>query len=144
MSRGPRSLVVAGAGYKMGHGKPGVMQLSAPARAVAVTAQREAARDWVAWYDELSEPERREIRGRLLSASYDEVKADAELRNYFFFHSEDVASDMPPGAERVAELHGILRHLRGAEAPDIAEQRRKAVAFLLAEYQRFLRDNPWD
>lgn len=106
-------------------------------------ARREPARDWVAWYEELSEGERREIRARLLTASYDEVKGDADLRNYFFFHSEDLAQDQPPGAERVAEIHAVLSHLRGQEAPDVAEQRRKAVAFLLAEYQRFLRDNPW-
>ena len=106
--------------------------------------KREKSRDWVAWYDELSSRERKEIRDRLLHASYDEVKDDAELRNFFFFHSEDVASDIPPGAERLAELHGILTHLRGSTDPDVAEKRRKAVAFLLAEYQRFLRDNPWD
>lgn len=105
--------------------------------------RRESARDWVAWYEDLSEGERREIRARLLSASYDEVKADSELRNYFFFHSEDVANDQPPGGERVAEIHAVLSHLRGNDDPATVEQRRKAVAFLLAEYQRFLRDNPW-
>jgi len=117
------------------HATPSQVQLPA--------LRREPARDWIAWYEELSEGERREIRGRLLTASYDEVKADAELRNFFFFHSEDLAHERPPGAERVAEIHTVLAHLRGAEAPDVAEQRRKAVAFLLAEYQRFLRDNPW-
>lgn len=110
----------------------------------AAALRRERARDWVAWYDELAQAERREIRARLLDATYDEVKADAELRNFFFFHSEDVASERPPGSERLAELHGILMHLRGAEDPELAEKRRKAVAFLLAEYQRYLRDNPWD
>lgn len=105
---------------------------------------REKARDWIAWYEELTSGERREIRSRLLSASYDEIKEDADLRNFFFFHSEDVASDMPPGAERLAELHGILTALRGSTEPDVADRRRKAVAFLLAEYQKFLRDNPWD
>jgi hypothetical protein len=116
------------------------------ATSTQVTAQasrREPARDWIAWYDELAEGERREIRGRLLTASYDEVKADPELRNYFFFHSEDVAHEQPPGGERVAEIHAVLSHLRGNEDPATVEQRRKAVAFLLAEYQRFLRDNPW-
>ena len=118
------------------------MQVTRPTAVVVET--RERARDWVAWYDDLSEGERREIRNRLLHASYEEVKDDAELRNFFFFHSEDVASEMPPGSERLSELHGILTHLRGSSDPDVAEKRRKAVAFLLAEYQRFLRDNPWD
>lgn len=105
--------------------------------------RREPARDWVAWYEELAEGERREIRARLLTASYDEVKADAEMRQYFFFHSEDVAAERMPGSERIVELHAVLDRLRGLDAPDVAEQRRKAVAFLLAEYQRYLRDNPW-
>lgn len=105
--------------------------------------KRAEKRDWVAWYDDLSEGERREIRARLLSASYDEVKSDADLRQFFFFHSEDVAAECPPGAERIAELHSILQHMRGSEDPELPEKRRKAVAFLLAEYQRFLRDNPW-
>ena len=115
---------------------------TAPATAVAVRAVDK--RDWVAWYEELSEGERREMRNRLLDASYDEVKQDAELRNFFFFHSEDVASEAPPGSERVQQLHAILQAMRGAgEDPELPEKRRKAVAFLLAEYQRFLRDNPW-
>jgi hypothetical protein len=105
--------------------------------------RREKARDWVAWYEDLGADERAEIRGRLLTATYDEVKADADLRQFFFFHSEDVAHDMPPGGERIAEIHGILRHLRGQEDAESVEARRKAVAFLLAEYQGFLRDNPW-
>lgn len=105
--------------------------------------KRVEKRDWVAWYEELSEGERREIRARLLSASYDDVKNDADLRQFFFFHSEDVAAESPPGAERVAELHNILQHMRGSDDPELPEKRRKAVAFLLAEYQRFLRDNPW-
>lgn len=115
------------------------------AASVPPTAQqREAARDWIEWYEALPQGERREIRARLLTASYDEVKADADLRQFFFFHSEDLADEMPPGSERIVELHTVLRHLRGAEGPDVANQRRKAVAFLLAEYQRWLRDNPWD
>ena len=112
-------------------------------QAVATTDRVAAAkRDWVAWYDELNEWERQEIRGRLLTASYDEVKADAELRQFFFFHSEEVAGE-EPGTERLAELHNILSHLRGSEDADVAEKRRKAVHFLLAEYQKYLRDNPW-
>lgn len=109
----------------------------------AALEKRERARDWVAWYEELSTPERREIRARLLTASYDEVKGDADLRQFFFFHSEDIAHEAPAGAERVTELHAVLTHLRGSDDPDVADKRRKAVAFLLAEYQRFLRDNPW-
>ena len=111
-----------------------------PAPTAAATPEK---RDWVAWYEELSEGERREIRNRLLDASYDEVKGDAELRNFFFFHSEDVAHEQPPGAERLAELHTILAAMRGTDDPELATKRRKAIAFLLAEYQRFLRDNPW-
>jgi|SRR5581483_6748393 len=107
------------------------------------TSRREPARDWIAWYEGLSEGERREIRARLLTATYDEVKAEPELRQFFFFHSEDVAADQPPGADRIVELHAVLERLRGFEGADAPEQRRKAIAFLLAEYQRFLRDNPW-
>lgn len=99
-------------------------------------------RDWVAWYEELGPRERSEIRARLLTASYDEVKEDAELRNFFFFHSEEVAGE-EAGTERLAELHAVLTHLRGSGDPDLAEKRRKAVHFLLAEYQRWLRDSPW-
>jgi hypothetical protein len=112
---------------------------------VAAVQQRPPAerRDWFAWYEDLLADERREIRGRLLAASYDEVKADADLRQYFFIHSEDIAGELP-GTERLAELHAVLRHLRGSADAEAAEQRRKAVAFLLAEYQRYLRDNPWD
>jgi hypothetical protein len=117
------------------------MQVTQTSQAVAVQT-RAVKRDWVAWYDELDERERREIRARLLTASYDEVKNDADLRQFFFFHSEEVAGE-EPGTERLAELHGILTHLRGSDDPDVAEQRRKAVHFLLAEYQRYLRDNPW-
>lgn len=109
----------------------------------AVVAQARAAnRDWVAWYDELDEMERREIRARLLTASYEEVKEDPELRQFFFFHSEGIAGE-EPGTERLAELHSILSHLRGSADPEVAEKRRKAVHFLLAEYQKVLRDNPW-
>ena len=50
---------------------------------------------------------------------------------------------MPPGAERLAELHRVVQLLRGAKEADLVEKRRKAVAFLLGEYQRFVRDNPW-
>jgi hypothetical protein len=117
------------------------MQATA-APAVSVQMRSTDKRDWVAWYEELDPAERREIRARLLTASYDEVKADAELRQFFFFHSEEVAGE-EAGSERLAELHSILQHLRGSEDPDVAEKRRKAVHFLLAEYQRVLRDNPW-
>lgn len=110
---------------------------SAPAAAVRVPK-----RDWVAWYEELAAGERREIRARLLTASYDEVKEDADLRQFFFFHSEEIAGEQP-GTERLAELHSVLQHLRGSPDPDVAEKRRKVVHFLLAEYQRVLRDNPW-
>jgi hypothetical protein len=103
---------------------------------------RAGKRDWVAWYEELPAGERQEIRARLLTASYDEVKEDSELRNYFFFHSEEIAGE-EPGTERLAELHTVLQHLRGSADPEVAEKRRKAVHFLLAEYQRVLRDSPW-
>lgn len=103
---------------------------------------RTEKRDWVAWYEDIEAGERREIRARLLTASYDEVKADPELRQFFFFHSEEIAGE-EPGTERLAELHAVLQHLRGSEDPDVAEKRRKAVHFLLAEYQRVLRDSPW-
>jgi hypothetical protein len=109
----------------------------------AVGTRAPDARDWVEWYEGLAAPERQELRSRLLTATYDEVKEDAELRNYFFFHSDDVVAEMPPGCERLAELHKVVQLLRGAQEPLLAEKRRKAVAFLLAEYQRYLRDNPW-
>lgn len=109
----------------------------------AVPAARETQRDWVEWYGELDEASRRSLRARILTATYDEVKADPDLRTYFLFHSEDLADDMPTGAERLAELHHIVHLLRGAEDPELAEKRRKAVHFLLAEYQAYLRDNPW-
>ncbi|HEX2021831.1 MAG TPA: hypothetical protein VHH36_03910 [Candidatus Thermoplasmatota archaeon] len=109
---------------------------------MAVT-RRPEKRDWVAWYEELQPGERRELRNRLVEAAYDDVKADAELRQFFFFHSEDLAHEQPPGADRLAQLHAILQAMRAEDGPEVAEQRRKAVAFLLAEYQRFLRDNPW-
>lgn len=101
------------------------------------------ARDWVAWYEELQPGERRELRNRLIDAAYDDVKADAELRQFFFFHMEDLADEQPPGTARLCELHHVVQMLRGADEPELVEKRRKAMAFLLAEYQRFLRDNPW-
>ena len=101
------------------------------------------ARDWVDWYESLSTPERQELRARLLDAGYDDVKEDPDLRNFFFFHADDVVAEMPPGSERLAELHAVVQRLRGATDPELVEKRRKAVAFLLGEYQRFLRDNPW-
>lgn len=117
------------------------MQVTASTSRV-VQVNGPAKRDWVAWYEELDQAERREIRARLLTASYDEVKADPELRQFFFFHSEEIAGE-EAGTERLAELHNILQHLRGSGDADVAEKRRKAVHFLLAEYQRVLRDNPW-
>jgi hypothetical protein len=109
----------------------------------AQPARPETHVDWIEWYEGLSKEERKEIRDRLLHASYDDVKQDAELRNYFFFHSEDITAEAPPGADRLVELHSVVQMLRGATDPDLLEQRRKAVAFLLGEYQRYLRDNPW-
>src|SRR5438552_2394320 len=121
--------------------EPVVMQATSAQRA-AQTRSAEA-RDWVDWYDSLSTAERQELRARLLDAGYDDVKSDADLRNYFFFHVDDVVAEMPPGSERLAELHTVVQRLRGAHEPELVEKRRKAVAFLLGEYQRFLRDNPW-
>lgn len=118
------------------------MQVTHAPAAPAVGASRPASRDWVAWYEALSGGERREIRARLLTASYDEVKEDPDLRQFFFFHSEEIAGE-EPGTERLAELHAVLQHLRGSADPDVAEKRRKVVHFLLAEYQRVLRDRPW-
>lgn len=109
----------------------------------AAAERRVEKRDWVAWYDGLATAERRELRNRLVDASYEDVKAEAELRQFFFFHSEDVVAEGPPGSERLQQLHTILQAMRGAEEPEAVEKRRKALGFLLAEYQRFLRDNPW-
>jgi hypothetical protein len=117
------------------------MQVTSTQPVAAVRAPD--ARDWVAWYEELQEDERREIRGRLLTAPYDEVKADADLRNFFFFHMEDIVEEAPPGSDRLRQLHTVVQSLRGATDPEQAETRRKAMAFLLAEYQKHLRDNPW-
>lgn len=114
-----------------------------PVQATVQAVRTPEARDWVAWYDELQPGERRELRARLIEASYDEVKADAELRQFFFFHMEDLADEQPPGTARLCELHHVVQMLRGAAEPEQVEKRRKAMAFLLAEYQRFLRDNPW-
>lgn len=113
--------------------------------AQALTAAQRAldARDWVEWYETLDAAQRRELRDRLVGASYDDVKEDADLRQFFFFHMEDLVDEAPPGVERLQELHGIVQMLRGAAEPELVEKRRKAMAFLLAEYQRFLRDNPW-
>lgn len=119
------------------------MRASSVQPAAAARTEAPARVDWVAWYDDLGSVERREIRNRLLTATYEEVKDDPELRNFFFFHSEDVAGEMPPGSERLVELHGVVQMLRGATDPDLLEQRRKAVAFLLGEYQRYIRDNAW-
>lgn len=119
------------------------MQVTAAAAvSVPVNTDRAEKRDWVAWYEELSTRERQEIRARLLTSSYDEVKADPELRQFFFFHSEEIAGE-EAGTERLAELHTVLQHLRGSPEADVGEKRRKAVHFLLGEYQRVLRDNPW-
>lgn len=118
------------------------MQVTQTSSAPAQVATRATSRDWVAWYEEMEPGERREIRARLLTASYDEVKEDAELRQFFFFNSEEIAGEHP-GTERLAELHSVLQHLRGSADPDVAEKRRKVVHFLLAEYQRVLRDAPW-
>lgn len=104
--------------------------------------ERAPKRDWVAWYEALTEGERQEIRARLLTASYEEVKDDPDLRQFFFFHSEEIAGE-EPGTQRLAELHAVLQRLRGSNEADVVEQRRKAVHFLLAEYQRVLRDSPW-
>lgn len=129
-----------GAGLIWRHAQPGPMQATA---APPVQLQdRAAKRDWVAWYDELSPDQRREIRARLLTASYDEVKADPELRSFFLFHSEEIAGE-EPGTQRLAELHTVLSHMRGADDPEDVERRRKALRFLHAEYQRVLRDAPW-
>lgn len=98
-------------------------------------------RDWVAWYDDLAVPERRELRARILTATPDEVKADDELRYFFIFHVDDLAADQPPGTRRLIGLYEIVNTLRGRQGVD--EDRRKAVHFLLAEYQAWLRDNPW-
>lgn len=120
------------------------MQVTTAAAPASVQVQdRAVKRDWVAWYDELQPGERREIRARLLTASYDEVKADPELRSFFLFHSEEIAGD-DAGTERLAELHAVIAHLRGNDDPEIVEKRRKALHFMLAEYQRVLRDNPWN
>lgn len=121
------------------------MSAASSASAAPAALERPATqRDWVGWYGELSASERRALRDQLLTATYEEVKADADLRTYFFFHSEDLADEMPPGSERLAELHNIVHLLRGATEPEQAEKRRKAIHFLLAEYQRYLRDNPWE
>lgn len=114
-----------------------------PLQAPVAAARAADARDWVEWYEDLQAGERRELRNRLVEAGYDEVKADPELRQFFFFHMEDLVDEQPPGTARLCELHHVVQMLRGADDPELVEKRRKAMAFLLAEYQRFLRDNPW-
>lgn len=100
-------------------------------------------RDWGEWFEELSPGERRSLRNRALTAPYDEVRDDAELRHYFLFTAEDLATARAPGTDRIRELHTIIETLKGRSDPDVVQQRRKAAAFLLAEFQAFLRDNPW-
>lgn len=109
--------------------------------AVQVRAVESPKRDWVAWYEDLSERERRALRDRLMMASPDEVKAEDELRYFFLFHLDDLAHEQPPGTRRLLEFHHVVMTLRGRE--DMAEERRKAVQYLLAEYQHYLRDNPF-
>lgn len=108
--------------------------------AVSASATPEK-RDWVAWYEDLSEGERRELRGRIVLANPDEVKADAEMRHFFLFHVEDLVHESPPGTRRLQEFFHVVMTIRGRE--ELAEDRRKAVAYLLAEYQHYLRDNPF-
>ncbi|MHB8605545.1 MAG: hypothetical protein ACYDCK_09860 [Thermoplasmatota archaeon] len=100
---------------------------------------RPAARDWIAWYDELDSRERREIRDRIAVASPDDVRADPELRHFFLFHVDDLVADEHPGTRRLAELHHVVSTLRGSEEPERVEARRKAVQFMLAEYQNVVR-----
>lgn len=100
-----------------------------------------AKRDWVEWYEGLSESERKGIRDRLVLGTPDEVRADDELRHFFLFHVDDLAADEPPGTRRLREFYHVVMTLRGRE--ELAGERRKAVAFLLAEYQHYLRDNPF-
>lgn len=112
--------------------------------AVSVTDAQEPARsreqrDWVEWYGGLEDAERREIRDRIVLASYEEVREDADLRQFFLFHVEDIVHEAPPGTRTLRELFHVVMTLRGRD--DVAADRRKAVAFLLAEYQHYLRDN---
>src|SRR5687767_13986547 len=106
--------------------EPRAMQVTS---AQPVAAVRDAAveRDWVAWYEDLQEAERREMRARILTAPYDEVKAEADLRQYFFFHMVDIVDYSPPGSDRLRELHNVVQTLRGATDPEQVETRRKAM-----------------
>lgn len=113
-----------------------------PVQATLPAQRTVEARDWVEWYEELQAGERRELRARLIEASYDGVKADPDLRNFFFFHMEDLVDEQPPGTARLCELHAIVQMLRGANDAEDIERRKKAMAFLLVEYQRFLRESP--
>ncbi|HVL49033.1 MAG TPA: hypothetical protein VM889_10790 [Candidatus Thermoplasmatota archaeon] len=123
------------------------MVQGAPSATPALAAEGSAApvtvakRDWVAWYEDLDERERREIRDRLLTMTPDDVREDAEARTFFFFHVDDLVEEAPPGTRRLTELHNIVSTLRGREGS--ADDRRKAVHFMLAEYQAYLRDNPF-
>jgi len=111
-------------------------------RPVPTTAVSET-RDWEGWYEALTPSERRRIRDRLLLAGYEEVRDDPQLRFFFLFHASDLAEEAPPGTARLRELHAIVATLQGRADPDLVAARRKAAAFLLAEYQAYLRDNPW-
>ncbi len=121
---------------------PSATQVEAsPAAPVIATGADAEKRDWVAWYEGLDDCECREIRNRLVLASPDDVREDAELRHFFLFHVDDLAHDAPPGTRRLQEFFHVVMTLRGRE--ELAGERRKAVAFLLAEYQNYLRDNPF-
>lgn len=102
-----------------------------------------AARDWATWYEELAPSDRRSLRNRALTASYEEVRDDTELRTYFLLFAEELADERGPGTARIGQLQAIVSALRGRADAEGAEQRRKAAAFLLAEFQAYLRDYPW-
>ena len=58
-----------------------------------------AKRDWVAWYEDLDERERREMRDRLIQASPDEVRADPHVRDaYLGAASDDETEDATEAA----------------------------------------------
>lgn len=98
-------------------------------------------RDWVEWYEDLAERERVEMRERIVLASPDDIKSVAELKHFLLFHVEDLVAENAPGTQRLASFWHIVMVTRGRD--DLAEDRRKAVAYLVAEYQNYLRDNPF-
>ncbi len=102
-----------------------------------------ANRDWVRWYEELDDDERRLMRERLIDSGVDDVREDPERRMFFLFHVEDLIADVAPGTRALGEHHHVVMALRGANEPDRVAQRKAAVARMFDAYRDCILANPW-